>query len=444
MRRLLPRSLAAQMALLLGIALLVAQLVNFALILNERQKLSLAQNEGPAITRFANVAADLAQAAPEFRQAVVEDASHRGARFSLEPSPRLAAASRDAAIETRLASALISAEWKPATVRAGTERGGTRRADMQSLRLEARLADGHWLSARMLTPRRDPLLALRLGAATLLVYLIVLGATLLIAIRIARPLRDLTSAAERFGGREEAVFVRPRGPDDLRSAIEAFNAMNGRVMTLLDEKDRMLGAIGHDLRTPLASLRIRVENMEPDEERAAAVAKIEEMTTMLEDILVLARSGRNREESRPVDVTALVDAVAEEYRALRATVTFEGDTRHVLAVQPNLLRRAIRNLIDNALKYTGEAEVMVRDAADGVEIHVIDRGPGIAAGELERVLQPFYRIEQSRSRDTGGAGLGLAIARSIAEGHGGTLRLEPTQPHGLTAIIALPKKMQEN
>jgi signal transduction histidine kinase len=292
----------------------------------------------------------------------------------------------------------------------------------------------------MMTPRRDPWFAARLAAATLLLYLIVLAPTIWLATRIARPLRNLTRAAERFGGRTDPAPVIAEGPEDLRVAIEAFNAMNARVVGLLDEKDRMLGAIGHDLRTPLASLRIRVESMEPDDERAAAVSKIAEMTAMLEDILVLARSGRAREEARTMDVAALAETVVEEYADRGQPVRFLPSPRAVADVQPTLLRRALRNLIDNAVLYGGGAEVSVLAHDGGIALQVSDSGPGIPADQLDHVLQPFYRIEESRNRTTGGSGLGLAIAKSVAESHGGALRLEPARPTGLIATLALTRR----
>ncbi|HEX8585998.1 MAG TPA: ATP-binding protein [Allosphingosinicella sp.] len=451
MRRLLPKSLIAQMALLIGLALLVAQLVNFALILNERQKVSLAQNQGPAITRFASVAADFSDAPAEFKGAVLEDASRRGARFALEPAAAVGDAdAREARVEARLTETLAQAGVTASEVRAASRtearpprarvegRGPSQgRGEQEVLVLSARV-DGGWLNGRLPTPRGDPWLAGRLGAATLILYVIVLGMTLLVAMRLARPLRDLTRAAEAFHGRSLAPEVEPRGPADLRRAIDAFNAMNRRVTALLDEKDRMLGAIGHDLRTPLASLRIRAEGVEPAGERERMVATIEEMNAMLEDILVLARSGRAREEARPVDLGALVEAVAEEFHGLGQEVTVEAVARVVAPVQPVLLRRAMRNLIDNALKYGGSARVTVAQSAEQATILVSDGGPGLAPEEMERVLEPFYRAEESRSRETGGSGLGLAIARAIAESHGGALSLANGNP-GLIATITLPK-----
>jgi signal transduction histidine kinase len=437
-KRLLPRSLIGQMALLIGVALLVAQLANFALVLNERQKLSLAQNQGPAVSRYAGTAADLLQAPPEFRPAVLEDASRRGASFRIEPSSDVAADSvREPGIEARLADSLASAGVRAVEVRAafGPARGRGGRA----LLLSAHLTPGEWLNGRLITPAPDPWLAFRLAAATLFLYLVVLGATLFLAARIVRPLRDLAGAAEGFGGRASPPVVEPRGPGDLRRAIEAFNAMNARVSALLDEKDRMLGAIGHDLRTPLASLRLRAEAIEEGETRDRIVAITEEMTAMLEDILVLARSGRLREPPRRVDVAALAETVADEFAELGANVTFASDGRAVASVRSDLLRRALRNLVDNAVKYGGSAEVRVMAGEGGtIAIEVADRGPALPPGELARAAEPFYRAEQSRSRSTGGAGLGLAIAHAVAESHAGTLALANREGGGLVATLTLP------
>jgi signal transduction histidine kinase len=260
-----------------------------------------------------------------------------------------------------------------------------------------------------------------------------------IALRLARPLRALTAAAERFQGRTGGEPVEPRGPADVRRAIEAFNAMNQRTLALFDEKDRMLGAIGHDLRTPLASLRIRAENMEPEEDRAKLIATVEEMAATLEDILVLARTGRAREKVRPIDLAALADALVEEYRSLGAAVEFEQSPRTVLEVQPELLRRALRNLIDNGLAYGSRARVQVLEDDKDVKLVVEDDGPGMSDSEMMEALEPFIRLEGSRSRATGGAGLGLAIARAAAQAHGGDLSLARTPTGGLSARILLPK-----
>jgi signal transduction histidine kinase len=439
------------MLLLIGAALLLAQAVNFAFILNEQQKLSLARNEGPAIGRFTQAASVIAATAPEGRALLLS--AHRAghsAAYRLVPQNAIDrnAIDRDLRIEERLATALRDARVPVRAVRAASPMGvaGTRgppghghHEARRILLLAAQLDDGRWLDARFDAPRADRWLIHRLLLATGMLFLLVFGAAWWIARRLARPLRDLTQAAEGFRGHAPADPVIPRGPSDLRRAVEAFNAMNRRTLALLDEKDRMLGAIGHDLRTPLASLRIRAENMGPEDERERLVATVEEMAGTLEDILTLARTGRAREPVRPVDLAALADAVVEEFRDLGLAAEFRPSARAVLAVQPNLLRRALRNLMDNAVAYGGGAAVSVVERPDGIEIRVEDEGPGIPDDRLEEVLEPFRRLDSSRNRESGGAGLGLAIAQAVAQAHGGRLELANREGGGLRASLVLPK-----
>jgi signal transduction histidine kinase len=328
----------------------------------------------------------------------------------------------------------------PAEERAQAEERARR---SHTLLLSVQFHDGIWLTARMVTPRPNPWAIVRPLVATLLTYLIILAAMIWIARRLGRPLRDLAGAAERFHGRGEAPRVEPRGPLDLNRAILAFNAMSARVSAMLDEKDRMLGAIGHDLRTPLASLRIRAETVEPEEDRAAMIATIEEMSAMLDDTLALARSGRAVETLRMVDIAALADTVVEEHRALGHDVTLEDGASGSARVQSRLLTRAIRNLVANAVIYAGAARVAVRSEGEELLIEISDRGPGIAENELKRVLEPFYRVEPSRSRETGGSGLGLTLARAAAQAHGGDLDLENRPGGGLIARLRLRRDPPE-
>jgi signal transduction histidine kinase len=162
------------------------------------------------------------------------------------------------------------------------------------------------------------------------------------------------------------------------------------------------------------------------------------MTATLEDILTLARVGRSREAFERIDISALAGSIAEEFRDLGNEVDFSADGPHLIEVQPNLIRRAIRNLVDNAIKYAGSARLEVRG---DVTISVLDRGPGLPPDELGRVTGAFYRAEPSRNRETGGAGLGLSIAKAIVDAHGGTLTLANREGGGLAATIALPKPL---
>lgn len=305
-------------------------------------------------------------------------------------------------------------------------------------------AGSQWLVVRVVVPRAGLGPLAGVIAQTLLIYAVLVGAVALILRRISRPLAALTRRVERFAAtRDRAGQLAPEGPDDVRRLIEAHNAMEDRVGALLDEKDVMLGAIGHDLKTPLTALRVRIESVEDEAERAKMAATIEDITRSLDDILSLARVGRPSDPREPTELAALVAAVAEEYEDMGEPVTLGETARLVLPLRVTWLRRAVRNLISNALRYGKAARVsLVREEGFAV-IRIEDDGPGIPEDRIAAMMEPFTRGEPSRSSETGGAGLGLTLARAIAEQHGGTLVLANRRDAngavlGLSATLRLP------
>ena len=297
-----------------------------------------------------------------------------------------------------------------------------------------------WLSLSSAWPRSERALIWQLLAQTLILYIVVLVPVLWAGHRIARPLRSLAAAARSFHPSEDAAPVEERGPSDVRAVIAAYNALSTRVTAMLDEKDRMLGAIGHDLRTPLAALRVRIESVEDEDDRARMADTIDEMNHTLDDILSLARLGRPSEPPTDVGLFALIDAVVEDFRDLDQDVSFEEAPRLRMHLRPALMRRAVRNLIENAVKYGGGAtEVRLRSDERVVRIEVCDRGPGIPETQLQKVFDPFTRLEESRNRETGGAGLGLALARAIVRDASGEITLANREGGGLVATITLPR-----
>lgn len=452
-RWLKPLSLTQQFALIVTAALAIAQAINLAVLLSERERAFKLEVTAPAIARFVDAADAIASGAIGSGEMQLR-LPQRGLRAGMPRRPlRLEAASAvpearrrgDAKLQARLATALRQAGVAVQDVRADTQplrrtnerRGRLWPPGLNEVRLSAQLADGRWLNGRMVIPRPPEELFWGLAGGTLTLLACLLGATLWAAGRVAQPLRALTSAAAEVG-----AGARPQlpvsGPSDVRQALEAFNVMSRRVEALLQEKDVMLGALGHDLRTPLASLRIRIENMEPAEERARAAATIEEMTRLLEDILELARGARHAEATRRFDFTALVEDLVEDYRAMGAQVRFVGGGRATLSGRPALLGRLVGNLIDNAVNYAGAAEVRVESGEGGVRLTVEDRGPGMEPEDLARAAEPFFRGERSRSRETGGAGLGLTLVAAIAAAHGGRLALSNRAGGGLSAEVLLP------
>ena len=452
MRRVIPRSLIGQIALVMALVLLVLQALNFANVRNERQRLNQTQLEGPVITRFVAATSRLVERGrertPTNRRGRIEfgDRSNVAAEASDgELAVRLRETAAANGLEVRDARAALSDDLPPPPPRRADGTPRTPQSEQErarrfrSLLLSVQLADGRWANGQMLILRPNPWPLIRQAAGTLFLYVVLLAAMIIVLARLIRPLRELTRAAQHYKGHGAPPQVAVRGPSDVRRAIEAFNAMGSRVGDLIVEKDRMLGAIGHDLRTPLASMRIRAESMDPADERERMIATIEEMTALLDDTLDLARSGQSKESPRTIDVSALVDAVVEELRELDQPVEFEAGERVVASLRPNLIRRAVRNLADNAVKYGGSAFVSVMSADDQVVIQVRDRGAGIPGAQLDAVKEPFVRLEQSRSRATGGSGLGLTLARAAALIHGGDLELSNLPAGGLSARIVLPR-----
>lgn len=268
-------------------------------------------------------------------------------------------------------------------------------------------------------------------------FLALLATVAWLSARVTRPLRRLTESADRFSGIEPMQRLEPEGPPDMRRAIHAFNTMSDRISGLLDEKDQMLGALGHDLRTPLASVRIRAASMKPVSERAALFATVDGMERMIDDILTLARTGRSSEPLARVDVASLMRTILEEFSVQGAAVGLKSAPDIAWTLRPELLTRAVRNLVDNAIRYAGGACVGVAVEGDRLVLTIEDDGPGVPEAQLEDVLRPFARLDQSRSRRTGGAGLGLAIAASVARLHAGGLNLSNRPNGGLSASLWL-------
>lgn len=445
MKRLWPKSLGAQLALLVALALGVAQAVNFALLVRATQRQNYVQTATLAIARLAETVqrTRTGQATPAMmRGSIASPSSPINAHMALRPD--VVGQARDMLEQVGIRVGTIRAAEVPARefqVQVDGHGRLLRRASVLQRRVivvSAEIGPSRWLTTAAPLPPLNPSVFGWLIFQTFVLYGFVLLTVLWVGGRLARPLAELRQAAERFDRRSDPAPIAETGPADIRGLIAAFNAMRTRITAMLDEKDRMLGAIGHDLRTPLASLRVRTELVEDESERARMAATIDDMNRTLDDILSLARLGRPSEPEQRVDLPALIDSLAEEFEDLGADLSIDEVDRLAVPMRPNLIKRALRNLIENALKYGGRARVRVRPEGTDALVEVDDDGPGIPPREVERMFQAFTRLEQSRSRDTGGSGLGLALARAIVEAHGGTLTLTNRDEGGLRATVRLP------
>jgi len=442
--RLWPKSLVGQLVFAVAVMLFVAQAVNFVLLSRGMKQQTLAHGGGMAVARV--IDAIERERRGEFRRPLQDkEARERAQKVAISetPPPLPAGAVRLPELSEYIGALLSDTNIHAETIEAwGLPPRSRQRLQRAAFPDRAVIVvakvEGRYFAVRSRIAAGGNRLSGFLVWQTLSLYLLLLIPIIVIAYRAARPLRDLTRAARANPAIRDTVPLDEEGPSDVRDLIAAFNAYRMRIATMLSDKDRMLGAVGHDLRTPLASLRVRVEGVENDVLREKMIASIDEMTAMLADILALARSGAGTEAQERVLLRELVGELAADYRERGKDVAV-GDIADVyVMVRPMLLKRALRNLADNALAYGVRARLSVAAAAGRARIVVSDDGPGLTDEQIATLIEPFARGEQSRNRATGGAGLGLSIAREIADGEGGALMLANRSEGGLDAVIELP------
>lgn len=303
--------------------------------------------------------------------------------------------------------------------------------------LRVRLASGSWLAVRGSAPPGVFAWPWHLGLNLALMLLTVVALVAVTARGVTRPLVELASAARRLAGDLRQPPLPERGPIETREAARAFNAMQARIRAGIEERERFLAAVSHDLKTPVTRLRLRSEMLADAELRERYVADLGEMQQLLDGALDYLRGKAVDEPVQVVDIVALLESLVDDYAGL-GEVTLHAPDALQCPARPRALRRALTNLIDNALKYGRRAGLTLRARAGRIEIAVDDEGPGLDPADLDRVFEPFHRLEASRCRDTGGSGLGLAIARQIARAHGGDVALANRTEGGLRALLTLP------
>jgi two-component system, OmpR family, sensor kinase len=257
---------------------------------------------------------------------------------------------------------------------------------------------------------------------------------------LTAPLRILARAAERLGVDMRAPPLPENGPREVRNAARAFNGMQERIRRLVADRTQTLAAVSHDLRTPITRLRLRTDFVEDEEQRQKMLRDLDDMEAMISSTLTFLGEEARTAETRVVDIAAMLDTICDEMADSGLDVQFESEARPVLMrCRPLALKRAFMNLIDNAVKYGGKARVSLNAAPAELQINTEDAGPGIPECEQERAFSPFYRIESSRNRETGGTGLGLTVALSAIRSHGGEIDLTNLPQRGFRVSVKLPR-----
>ncbi|RYF40486.1 MAG: HAMP domain-containing protein [Comamonadaceae bacterium] len=428
MARLWPGSLFGRITLILFLGLAAAHVLSFWLVFMERGMAARTMMVSYLARDLASSVAILERLPAGERAAWLPRLARANYRFSLG-----AAAPADGASRSALADPVVQA------VRGALEPPREVRALQPhqpglAMQLRLQLADGTPLAVDLLEPKFEasPWVLAVLGAQLALLALLTW-----LAVRLAtRPLQALADAADALGPAQEGACLPEQGPREVARAAAAFNAMQQRIQAHLAERMHILAAVSHDLQTPITRLRLRADLLDDEVLRGKLLSDLAEMQGLVEEGIAYARAAHAvREPLRQVDLAALLDSLACDYADAGQPVVLRPPGPLVLASRPQALRRLLVNLVDNALKFAGAAEIDVQRLQGAIAIRVLDRGPGIPQEALDKVLQPFARLETSRNRDTGGTGLGLAIAQQLAQALDGRLLLRPREGGGLEARL---------
>lgn len=450
-------TLRVQLVLLVVAALTAAQVISILLFFDERSLAIRAAFGFEAAGRAANVARLIEEAPPNLHNSILRAANSPLIRFDMSDSPYVDHTNHAdwGSVEARIRALLgdnyngdirvdlheIEGQILPlphlsdemAEMHVAMMRGELAAVEMN---LSIELSNSSWLNVGTRFERPPiqwpiySMLTFALSAAVILI-----GIFWFLMTRLTGPLRCLVSAADRLGRGEHVADLPMVGPSEVRDLTVTFNLMQDRLSRFVADRTRLLAALGHDLRSPLTSLRVRAEMVADDEIRESLVASVEEMQSMVEATLTFARGLAGFEEPETIEIGAFLYALQAEM-----VTPFHLDEGPFVEVRirPHALRRALRNVIENAERYGDEPRVFYHARNSELVITVEDNGSGIPAQELERVFDPFFRLEQSRSLETGGHGLGLSIARTIIRAHGGDISLSNRDEGGLRATIAIP------
>ena len=453
--KLKPDSLAARFVLVLATALIAANIAAFLVLASEGRRFDRAAQDAREVERIVTLVSALESVEPRFWKAITRAATSRFIEASVGNSPAALQSSdikqpkRSGELKLALSEALPGRAAnvallprfafrqnqnnlaKPGRV----EREG--RAGVLAVSIELITPEGtkaKWLNVVSVEAARNAGIGFQVLLTSLgLSLLAVLGVGLIFVRQLVRPLAALAEAANAAGRGDRSARVPVEGAREFRTTGAAFNDMQAKIASFDTERMRTLGAVGHDLRTPITGLRIRAEMLEDEETRHAFVRTLDDMTVMADGLVTYAKGTRDAEETAVIDLAPFLQQLCATRGA-----GFTGNTQANVKARPVALGRAIGNVVDNALRYAGAANVCLQTQGREAQIIIDDDGPGIPPEKRDAVFEPFVRGEDSRSADTGGAGLGLSIARAIMQAHGGSIRLENRSPNGLRVTLTLP------
>jgi signal transduction histidine kinase len=448
MNRFIPSSLRAQLILVLLGAIIITQSLSLYLFVDEREQAILTSTAYDATSRVMSVANEI-ETQPAFIHPVILKATQsNGFRMYISVAPPAIATNtqfldalksrnieRFGLLRNQNLIFTLNNVTKPAIPQSTAI---TIDNNHRELTVSYQLRDMRWISAVVTLHELPFIWAWRAIIPLALMTLTLVLVVWYLVARVSGPLRNLARAATRIGHRQKLEALPFDGPDELKPLTLAFNQMAKRLTYVLREKSQMLAAIGHDLRSPITAMRIRTELLPEGENKDRFANCIDEIETLVQGALMLAKSTDSGEETTQFGLHSLIKEVVEEASDLGE----DAQTDRLLPVafigRRVALKRAIRNVITNAVRYGGFARVDLTASDDAVTIKIYDGGPGIPVDQQERIFEPFVRLESSRCRLTGGTGLGLTIAKSVIGNHGGTIHFETAMDGAFCVVMTLP------
>ncbi|HEX9451469.1 MAG TPA: ATP-binding protein [Burkholderiales bacterium] len=452
--RLFPRSLFGRIVLILAGGFLAIQLITTFIAISDRNALVFRAGATQSATRIGDVVRVMTAASPAERTRIMNAISSDTLKVTYgKPAGSDAAAGEESELMTTARDALALAlqpglgfkviDARPVYLnpdswyaREFRERHGVR------MYATVLLNDGVWITVESIDPARATQWVIRMFRNLAIVDGVMVILCFFAVRLVTRPLSVLAHAAEDLGRNIDRPPLPERGANELVRASRALNVMQDRLKRYVDTRVKVLAAMSHDLKTPITRMRLRAEMLDDAHIKAKFIKDLDELQQMVGSTLDYMRGlAEGGEAVQPIDVTALISSLKEDAEEAGYTVTMSGDARDPVMGRTQALKRCLQNLIDNALAYGRRADITLREENGALNIAISDDGPGIPEDDIERVFEPFYRVEGSRNRNTGGSGLGLSIARNIAQAHGGSVRLRNLARGGLEATLRIPRSV---
>lgn len=446
-----PQSVRGQLILLLLGCLLAAQVLSIFYFVTDKNRQLLDYRAFDAVERLLSTANMLKTLPTAEEDAIITTPSEWGMQFTItDTAPQVRdelQLSGDLAIFLKKKFGLTLGDGfilAAAEAVKGQKIAGHGSNAGRSLVLLAsiKLDDGRWLTARDVLRLPKPW-AWQLMATIFATVSIVVAVVWFIVAKITTPLRHLSNAADNLGRSEDLQPISCSGPSELRKLTRAFNDMATRLTRLLNERAKMLAAIGHDLKSPITAMRLRIELLDEGEPKDKLGQCLDEIQELVDAALSLSRGSDTPEPEVVFQLEDLMSELVADLRAAGGDITLVNPHRFFIYGRRAALKRALRNVVENALRYGHRARIFVRPAMLDACVLIDDDGPGVPEADRIRIFNPFFRLEQSRSRDTGGSGIGLALAKSIIDAHQGKIRYEDADSGGARAVIILPRLMDQ-